>query len=252
MVTGNDNGIVLIGAGLPRTGTLSLKYALEHLLGGKCYHMVSNLHERDRKEHISFWKGLQTGDVPVTPDSFKEFFDQRDFVAGVDFPFSNYYKILMEAYPNAKVILTVRDPGRWFESTQSLAQIQSIAKNPPYAWFLWCIGLASMTNMAVGVNPQLRQLIMMNRDKEGAVDFYEKWVNDVKCHVPKDRLLVFSVKDGWGPVSTFLNVPVPTIDFPNVNDKATMQRRYRYIKSLTWIALFVIGLVFAGIVSYVL
>merc|ERR1712110_211436 len=98
--------IKVIGAGLPRTGTLSLKTALTQLYGGKCYHMMNVF--AGKQEDVDIWIRAFKEEIP--PEEWRQFFSDRNFACGVDFPFSMHYKQLMKAYPDAKVVLSVRDP----------------------------------------------------------------------------------------------------------------------------------------------
>lgn len=99
----------VIGAGFGRTGTASLKNALELLLGRRCYHMSEVL---GQPGHVDHWLDVVAG----KPDWDAIF---GDYVATVDFPASNYWRELADAFPDAKIVLSVRDPERWFESTQA-------------------------------------------------------------------------------------------------------------------------------------
>ena len=96
---GNFDEIAVIGAGLPRTGTLSLKAALTQLYGGKCYHML-NVFAGDQAD-VDLW--LRAFREEVSAEEWREFFSSRNYACGVDFPFSFHYKQIMKAYPKAKV-----------------------------------------------------------------------------------------------------------------------------------------------------
>src|SRR4028118_1909160 len=101
--------IRVIGAGLGRTGTLSLKAALEEVGFGACYHMIELL---GHPEQVHFWEAASRGE-PVHWDALF-----AGYQSIVDYPGCRYYRTLMEHYPDAKVVLTVRDPDRWYESTR--------------------------------------------------------------------------------------------------------------------------------------
>jgi len=233
--------LTVIGAGLPRTGTMSTQHALQLLLGGPCYHMNTL-----KKADLSFWRGLQTGDVPITSDSFKEFFRERDYVAAVDYPPSHYYKVLMEAYPHAKVLLTVREPEKWYQSVFStIYQFCCVLpKKWPYSWVAWAVGVKMFGEMAGNINP--RMFASISEGKEASVQFYNEWVEEVKVTVPKEKLLVFSVKEGWKPLCEFLGLPIPDTPFPNVNDSATMMKGAQRFKQVTWGVVTVCSAVMVG------
>ena len=237
---------VVIGAGLPRTGTMSTMTALEQILGGPCYHMKSVL---DQKDRAVFWRGLQTGEVPTTSESFRNHFSKDGFVAGVDFPPANYYKELMDAYPNAKVLLTVREPERWYLSVKNTIYnfVYVFPRTWPYSWYNTLTNGKALTDMVNGINPKLLESV---RDgEEAAVQFYNEWVEEVKKSVPPERLLVFSVKEGWEPLCAFLGLPVPGTPFPNVNDTAVMLARIRNFKRMSWGLVTVLSAGLVGVVA---
>src|SRR5579884_3535914 len=109
-VNGKEKGLKIIGAGFGRTGTLSVKAALEELGFGPCYHMIEVFQHPD---HLLQWEAATRGEA----------IDWRKLLEGyqaaVDWPACSFYKQLMEIYPDAKVLLTVRDPEKWYESVIS-------------------------------------------------------------------------------------------------------------------------------------
>ena len=203
----------LIGAGLPRTGTLTQKVALEMLGLGPCYHMVSVLDDLDQ---AALWDRALDGQAP-----WNEVFD--GFQSTVDWPGGYFYKELMEAYPEAKILLSVRDPETWecsmrqtvwaIRNGESMIRLLSSAQahvNPQWQAFLNMIDRLVWQGRGTFADGHERpeQLIAgMNRHNE-----------EVKAAVPPERLLVWSVTEGWEPLCEFLQVPVPDAPFPHVND----------------------------------
>lgn len=189
----------VIGAGLGRTGTLSLKFALERLGFGPCYHMVEVMRGDESKARIDQWDAITSGETP----DWDRVFD--GFAATVDWPACNYYRELMTAWPDAKVILTCRDDAdRWFASTQ--ATIFANADHPPFvAW---------LTSAVLGAD-------LHNR--EACIAAYKDYNDGVIAYVPPENLLVFRPDDGWDPLCAFLGVATPQEPFPHVN--TTMQFR---------------------------
>ena len=119
----SSSELKVIGAGLGRTGTESLKKALEQLGFAKCYHMFELM---KHPEHLSEWQALRRGQAPNYDFLFE------GYASCADFPAAIYYQEFMEKYPEAKVILTVRDPDRWFDSAS-----KTIFKKPrPFSWSL--------------------------------------------------------------------------------------------------------------------
>ena len=161
--------------------------------------------------------------------------------ATVDWPGCSFYQELMEAYPEAKVLLSVRDPDRWYESM--LTTIYRVPRS--FLLFLLRPTLPFIRNLYRMVNAAVWGGTFGGRfeDREHAIGIFERHNEEVKKHVPPDRLLVYDVKQGWEPLCHFLDVPVP-IDkaFPHLNDAARIQRFLRYGP---WLVLSV----YAGIVA---
>ena len=213
----------VIGAGFGRTGTLSLKVALEKLGYGPCYHMTEL---SGRPDHVSFWDSLPDrldlgeevvvggGDVPGARVDFQKVFSH--YQATVDFPGCVFYKELMEAYPDARVILSVRDPEKWYESAS-----QTIFAAPGRQ-------LALTRRLLPGSRriPAMAHKIIEQRafggliwDREHAISVYERHNEEVERSVPEEKLLVYEVKEGWEPLCRFLGKEVPDEPFPRVNDR---------------------------------
>lgn len=214
----------VIGAGIGRTGTLSLKAALEELGFGRCYHMIELL---THPEHVDFWEDLSRG-RPVNWDAFFV-----GYQAAVDFPAYRFYKELLHQYPDAKVLLTVRDPQSWYDS--ALHTIYRAGPGP----------LAkAMMSVQLPFSPKLRRLVRIFRlanrlvwetdfrgrfeDKEFALRIFQEHAEEVKRVVPPEQLLVYEVREGWEPLCRFLGVPVPEgKPFPWLNGRATFRQRPR-------------------------
>lgn len=207
----------VIGAGFGRTGTLSMKRALEDLGFGPTYHMEEVIR---RPAHVRRWhRFATTGDV-----DWDELF--ASFGSAVDFPASCAWRELGAFYPDAKVVLTVRDPQKWWEST---AQTIFPARHAIPPWLQACVPLA-------------RQYVEMNErmiwdglfdgrfeDRQHAISCFERHRDEVCRTVEPSRLLVFDVKQGWEPLCAFLDVPVPDHPFPALNDAAAFRRRIRIL-----------------------
>ncbi|MBL4583206.1 MAG: hypothetical protein JKX83_01185 [Pseudomonadales bacterium] len=201
----------VIGAGFGRTGTLSLKGALETLGVGPCYHMVE---VQNNPTHSDFWRSAADGGH-VNWDTMFENYDST-----VDWPACHFWKPLAEHFPQAKVLLSVRDPEKWYASVS----------NTIYKFFSQPLPDESSKEFAHRYMTQkiIAELTFSNRftDKEFAISVYEKHIETVKNTISEDRLLVFNVADGWLPLCDFLNVPVPDVDFPRVNSTAEFQQMF--------------------------
>lgn len=185
----------VIGAGFGRTGTLSLKLALEQLGFGPCHHMLEVF---AHPETIPLWIAAADG----RPDWQAIF---KGYRASVDWPTATFYREVAEAFPEAKVVLTERDPEAWFASTQ--ATIFSI-DTPADSQDPWTV----MVRKVVG---QLFEQRM--HDKEKLISVYLAHNARVREVIPPDRLLVYQVSQGWEPLCGFLGVPVPDAPMPKVN-----------------------------------
>lgn len=211
----------LIGAGLPRTATLSQKIALEMLGLAPCYHMVTVLADLPLAEK---WDAMLDGSSDW--DSIL-----GGFEATVDWPGSFFYQELMVAYPDAKVLLSVRDAEAWERSmTDTIYSIlhgDSMTHDLSSAW--------SRVDPAWN-----RYLTFINRlwDKSGLLpntgaepppgfmaEGMERYNAEVISTVPADRLLVWRATDGWEPLCEFLELPVPDAPFPRVNDSKMFDGR---------------------------
>ncbi len=202
----------LIGAGLPRTGTLSQKVALEILGLGPCYHMVNVLADLDE---VPAWSRALDGQA-----SWQELFE--GFQSTVDWPAAFFYQELIEVYPDAKVLLSVRDADGWERSMRDT---------------IWGVLYGDMlihdlSNARARVDPKWRGytelmeemwshsgLISERDGQPGSMGTaMERYNEEVQLRVPSERLLVWSVGDGWEPLCRFLDAPVPSMPFPHLND----------------------------------
>ena len=202
----------LLGAGFPRTGTMSTKAALEQLGLGSCYHFITQF---ERPQDADVWLAAAEGrDV-----DWQALF--ADFGCAVDWPQSAFYKRLMEVYPDAKVLLNVRDAEAWYTSISTTVYPASRSGLSAPA--------GTMLNTAARAIDGLGwQGIFHGRfeEKEYALSIFEQWNREVQEYVPADRLLVWSVKEGWEPLCHFLGLPVPDAPFPHLNDAETFQQRF--------------------------
>lgn len=209
--------IRVIGAGFGRTGTTSLKAALEKLGYGPCYHMIELMR---KPQDSQFWMDVLAG----KPVDWHHFF--ADYGATVDWPACTFYKELMEVYPEAKVLLSVRDPERWYDSTYNT--IYRLPESPLMS--VVRLFVPHIRRMYHFVNGLIWQGTFHGRfaDREAAIAVFNRHNADVQQYVPQDRLLVYNVKEGWEPLCEFLGVPVPEDEpFPHLNDTATMRRVLR-------------------------
>ncbi|MBV8945560.1 MAG: hypothetical protein JO286_05890 [Solirubrobacterales bacterium] len=202
----------VIGAGLPRTGTLSQKVALEMLGFGPCYHMVNVLTDLPLARQ---WEAAMDGEA-----DWDQIFGEHE--STVDWPGAFFYRELADAYPEAKVVLSTRDPEAWEKSMRDTiwdtiyghsptAHISKARELVDPAWHEY-IRLMSRMWAAQGIfaGSELRPSQLAE-----AITRYQE---QVQRNIPEDRLLVWSVQDGWEPLCQFLEVEVPDAQFPRLND----------------------------------
>jgi Sulfotransferase domain len=242
------SGVKVIGAGFGRTGTLSLKAALEELGFAPCYHM------REVFEHpkdAGLWKAAAEGE----PVDWHSVLDQ--YQAAVDWPVCAFYKELMEEYPEAKVLLTVRDPERWYESTAAtIHNVQRrFSKVPRFMKrFLPAISNVGQMIQAVVWDGTFHGNFV---NKDQAISIFNRHIEEVQRYVPAERLLVYTVKEGWEPLCAFLGVEVPADKpFPHLNDRENFAvdrviRRNRMRLSLAGALLIAVGVLAVGFVLLV-
>lgn len=211
------------GSEFGRTGTLSLKSALEMLGFKHCYHMMEVMRH---PSHVKVWLAAADGE----PVDWESLF--AGFEAAADFPSSVYYKEMMQAFPEAKVLHSVRDPQRWYEST--LETIYQADKLPAWA-MRWLPFVGPMSRM---INKAIWDGLFSGKFKERdfAIKFFDEYTQDVIRSVPAERLLIFDVKQGWEPLCEFLDVPVPDVPFPHLNDRKTMGRMLGLLRMARWLA----------------
>ena len=221
-------GLDVIGAGLGRTGTTSLKVALERLGFGPCYHMTELF---EHPEHLDAWRAAVRGETVDWEGPLK------GYRSTLDWPGAPFYEDLMEAYPGAKVILTVRDPDRWYESTlNTIYKMDATASSPLFTLMSWVVPQVRNVKCAVGVVEDLAWRDAFGgrfEDREHAISVFHEWNEGVKRRVPTEKLLVYDVKEGWGPLCEFLGVEAPEGEpFPHLNDTKIFRRRIRIAQAL--------------------
>lgn len=211
--------IELIGAGLPRTGTLTQKVALEQLGLAPCYHWVDLLADLDQLE---LWNRAMDGEA-----RWEEIF--KGARSTVDWPAGYFYRELVDAYPDAKVLLSVRDPEAWEPSfTETIVTMSHGESVMPL-----------LSRARAEIDPRWRNyLAFVDRMFWGPQGtFADGWepavlieqmilhTEQVKQAVAPERLLVWEVTEGWGPLCEFLGVPEPDEPLPHANDRATFLDR---------------------------
>jgi hypothetical protein len=195
--------LAVIGPGFGRTGTMSLKHALEQLGFGPCHHMDEVFAHLDQIPH---WQAVAAGRPVVWDDVFAGYRSQ------VDWPGAHPWRELAAAYPQSKVVLTVRPEASWWTSFSATIGALFSAPDqvplPPH--------LRTMRDVAIELI-QVQTFGCPSTDREGVLAAYRRRTAEVRAAIPTERLLVFDVAEGWAPLCRFLDVPVPDAPFPRMN-----------------------------------
>ncbi len=186
----------IVGAGLGRTGTLSLKLALEKLLGAPCYHMAELF---TRTEHVAVWHDAALG----RPIDWQALF--HGYAAAVDWPVGSYWREISAAFPAAVILHSVRDSESWWLSASQTIFPASLAAEGPWREMVDAMFASRFTaNLA---------------DRDAAVAAFERHNAEVVATAPRHRLVSWQASDGWAPLCTALGLAVPAEPFPHVNSR---------------------------------
>ncbi len=199
----------VIGAGFGRTGTMSLKLALEQLGFGPCYHMAEVM---TRPDHDTMWLALARGET----SDWRPILD--GFNATVDWPSTYFWRQLAADNPEAKIILTLRDAEAWYRSAAAtifgrMLEFEALrAENGAEA-----IDPARRRHMEMVNTIIVKNTFGGSLDKENAISVFAAHNDAVRREVPPERLLVYETGQGWEPLCRFLGVAVPEAPYPRVN-----------------------------------
>jgi len=223
----------IIGAGFGRTGTWSTFAALNQL-GFPCYHMREVILNKANKSHLDFWRGVANA-PPGTQHAWHRVF--ANYTATVDNPACCVWRELIDAYPDAKVILTLHPRGAeaWYESTIDTIYFTETLWQWKILQWLTPFGrkFGDMSHKLIWQ----RSLRGTMPDKARAIGRYNAYIEEVKAALPPEKLLIFKVTDGWAPLCAFLGLEEPKSEFPNLNDRASIQESIKGIMRGAYITL---------------
>lgn len=193
----------VIGAGMGRTGTYSLKLALERLGFGPCHHMAEVMGNPEQK---ALWRAAGKGELPDWDTAY------AGYRSAVDWPTAHFWRQVSDRYPDAKVVLTVRDPEAWYASmAQTIGLTIDASANDPQSF-----GVAVIGNGVFGGRFD---------DRDHAIAVYEAHNAAVKAALPPERLLVYRASEEWEPLCDFLGMAPPSEPFPRTNSTAEFRSR---------------------------
>ncbi|HEY5089939.1 MAG TPA: sulfotransferase [Polyangia bacterium] len=197
----------VVGAGLGRTGTFSLKLALERLLGGPCYHMKEVF---DVPAHIPVWHAA----LKREPVDFRKMLD--GYAAAVDWPASAFWPELSDTFPNALIVLSLRDPDSWWRSATRTI-FEGFRKPPaPGDNLPWRAMVTAMLETTFTPN---------FLDEAAAKAAFARHIEVVRQAAPASRLVEWRAEDGWGPLCAALGLPIPSEPFPHANTTEEFRAR---------------------------
>ncbi|MCV2868482.1 hypothetical protein OEW28_07560 [Defluviimonas sp. WL0002] len=194
----------VIGSGFGRTGTMSVKRALEMLGIGKCHHMgeiYGNFWQ------VPYWQAASRG------ESVDWEFLLSGYGASIDWPSAHFWRELSVAFPDARIIHTTRSAESWWQSySDTIMKFidagMELPDGPIRDMCDWCVQTIGEKTFGSDF-----------RDQEAGLKAFDRRLAEVREAIPEDRLLVFDVAEGWAPLCDFLGVPVPKVPFPRTNDR---------------------------------
>jgi len=232
-------GVKVICLGLSRTGTSSLKAAL-NTLHFRTFHAMDFLQQINSKESFNFWKSLKGGSA--TQEEIRSYFAGGNYGAVCDVPCLIYWRDIVKAHPGAKIILTVRDPIKWYSSL-STALIPLAKQIKRWTWLMRLVmfllpGKSFMTESLQILFQQFHEKQL--QEESMAIQYYHDWNNTISASIPPSNLLVFDVRSGWGPLCQFLDCPQPETPFPRLNDSSELVKHQIYLSFFVTVTLLVL------------
>jgi hypothetical protein len=209
--------VKVIGVGLGRTGTTSLKVALQDLGAGPCFHMLDLIVGEHQQRDLDRWTRVANGERP----DWQEVFDGWE--STVDWPACSLWEEIVDAFPDTPVLLNVRDFEGWYLSCMNTilalwGPLLFEGKPPPTD-----ADRPPPSPALMGIVEKViweRDFKGRYPDKELVREFYDQRLEAIKARVPAERLTVWHLGDGWEPLAAMLDVPVPEHDFPHLHDTA--------------------------------
>ncbi|GAB1741946.1 hypothetical protein NU219Hw_g7346t1 [Hortaea werneckii] len=220
----------VISLGLSRTGTTSVQFALDKLGFAPCHGGVVLFRDPVAREGFKeVFSNLITGKWKAGDAALSRRLKQlmQGYRSTTDMPLAYLSRETYAAYPNAKYILTTRTRGKddWFQSFTVISRwhMSQTWHRKVFRFCIYPVGFLRRFDNMVGF---LHRKFVMDHDGELRPETYDRHNEMVKALVPEKQLLIYDVRQGWGPLCEYLDVPVPAEPFPNTNDAAAMRVIY--------------------------
>jgi hypothetical protein len=212
--------VKVIGVGFGRTGTMSLKAALEQLGAGPCFHMIELIMGERSEQALEQWVKVAAGE-----QDWAEVFDGWE--STVDWPAAARWREICDAFPDARVLLNVREFDGWYTSMENTIraakvtppdQLQQDANRPLPNPALW--GVIDTLIWTGDFQDRFE-------DRDWVAQMYERRIEEVKAAIGPERLTVWQLGvDGWEPLAAMLGVPAPQEPFPRLHDTAEFRAEF--------------------------
>lgn len=232
-------GIKVINPAFGRTGTHSFKKAMEILGYGKCYHMEEVFDNCMCTEWLKY-------SVSRDPNIMRDILEKNGYHSTCDMPTSLYWQEQLLLYPDAKLVLTTRDPEKWYDSwVNTIHYMQIDSEQCPFGVRVaHGMGFNNMKNAgAMMHNVITRDAFNKDLSKQNMIKCYLEHIENVKKLCPPEKLLLFNASDGWEPLCKFLNVPIPDVPYPSLSSTIEFQRVVTFINCVGWLfTIFFLGI----------
>lgn len=227
-------GVEVIGAGLGRTGTSSFREAMEILGFGKCYHMKEVI-DRD---HVDQWMRIVDTEDPKL---IRDLMEKGKYRSTADYPACIFWQEQLKMYPDAKVVMTMRDADSWYKSMMdTIAVLIPDCETCPFGVRVF-MGMGFYGRFSKFTSKIITDgTFGGDWSKRNVIHTYHNHLKKVKMLCPPEKLLLFHASDGWEPLCTFLNVPIPDQPYPHANTTSEFGRFTFALNAMGW-AITVLG-----------
>lgn len=224
-------GVEVIGASWGRTGTHSFKKAMEIIGFGKCYNTQEVFDNDDSSKWVEISK---EGNLHL----LREIFEKNGYHSSCDYPSCVYWHEQLRIFPNAKVVITVRDPEEWYKSfSETFHNMTPDCEECPFGTrVMMGLGLDPFNGFSkMNFELNTKKSLKSDFSKENMIKCYLEHIENVKRLCPRKKLLLFNADDGWEPLCKFLKVPIPEMPYPLLEDTNEYETTSMILNVLGWI-----------------